>query len=128
MILILGEWAKSRTLSDQPTTCPLCGAIIRQSRNLRRHLELLHFGIGSGGKSGKSVKKDKSDKTSPSKSPSYSKASLMLRDNAPGKSDATDYSTMPSLNLSSTVGSGTSGLSVPGNDYSRFMKNKFSFA
>ncbi|XP_066602021.1 transcription activator GAGA-like isoform X2 [Prorops nasuta] len=36
--------SKGRTVSDQPTTCPLCGAILRQSRNLRRHLELLHFG------------------------------------------------------------------------------------
>nr|XP_031842076.1 uncharacterized protein LOC116431163 [Nomia melanderi] len=38
-------------MSDQPAPCPLCGAILRQSRNLRRHLELLHFGFGSNSKS-----------------------------------------------------------------------------
>ncbi|XP_055705071.1 transcription factor GAGA isoform X1 [Phlebotomus papatasi] len=34
---------KSRSQSEQPASCPICGAIIRQSRNLRRHLELRHF-------------------------------------------------------------------------------------
>lgn len=29
---------KIRGASDQPRTCPLCGCIIRQARNLRRHL------------------------------------------------------------------------------------------
>nr|XP_034196201.1 protein abrupt-like isoform X3 [Osmia lignaria] len=43
--------SKSRSMSDQPASCPLCGAILRQSRNLRRHLELLHFGLGSNNKS-----------------------------------------------------------------------------
>ncbi|PSN39033.1 hypothetical protein C0J52_13762 [Blattella germanica] len=38
--------AKKNSVSDQPATCPLCGATLRQSRNLRRHLELLHFGVG----------------------------------------------------------------------------------
>ncbi|XP_069690577.1 transcription activator GAGA-like isoform X2 [Periplaneta americana] len=37
---------KKNSVSDQPATCPLCGATLRQSRNLRRHLELLHFGVG----------------------------------------------------------------------------------
>ncbi|XP_034233645.1 transcription factor GAGA-like [Thrips palmi] len=36
--------ADKKGLSDQPAACPLCHAIIRQSRNLRRHLELKHFG------------------------------------------------------------------------------------
>ncbi|XP_070522558.1 uncharacterized protein [Cardiocondyla obscurior] len=50
---ILGDGlSKGRSLSDQPVSCPLCGAILRQSRNLRRHLELLHFGLGNGGKPG----------------------------------------------------------------------------
>ena len=50
--LILGDGlSKSRSMSDQPASCPLCGAILRQSRNLRRHLELLHFGLGSNNKS-----------------------------------------------------------------------------
>ncbi|XP_063697581.1 transcription activator GAGA [Culicoides brevitarsis] len=34
---------KSKSQSEQPATCPICSAIIRQSRNLRRHLELRHF-------------------------------------------------------------------------------------
>jgi len=34
---------KSRSQSEQPASCPICGAVIRQSRNLRRHLELRHF-------------------------------------------------------------------------------------
>ncbi|XP_031780157.1 broad-complex core protein isoforms 1/2/3/4/5 isoform X1 [Nasonia vitripennis] len=114
-----GDWnSKSRTLSDQPATCPLCGATIRQSRNLRRHLELLHFGAGSGSKSGLRIKKDKTDKSVPlsltPRSPPYSRASLTLRDNAYSKQDATDYSTMPSLNLSSSVGASSSNLNVPG--------------
>ncbi|XP_046399165.1 uncharacterized protein LOC124165723 isoform X2 [Ischnura elegans] len=39
--------AKRSGVSDQPAICPLCGATIRQSRNLRRHLELLHFGAST---------------------------------------------------------------------------------
>lgn len=38
--------SKVRGASDQPATCPLCGATLRQARNLRRHLEMLHFGAG----------------------------------------------------------------------------------
>jgi hypothetical protein len=38
--------SKIRGASDQPTTCPFCGATLRQARNLRRHLEMLHFGVG----------------------------------------------------------------------------------
>ncbi|XP_018400830.1 PREDICTED: transcription factor GAGA-like [Cyphomyrmex costatus] len=50
---VLGDGlSKARSLSDQPVSCPLCGAILRQSRNLRRHLELLHFGLGNNSKSG----------------------------------------------------------------------------
>ncbi|KYN32448.1 Transcription factor GAGA [Trachymyrmex septentrionalis] len=50
---VLGDGlSKARSLSDQPVSCPLCGAILRQSRNLRRHLELLHFGLGNSNKSG----------------------------------------------------------------------------
>ncbi|XP_063230780.1 longitudinals lacking protein, isoforms H/M/V-like isoform X2 [Bacillus rossius redtenbacheri] len=40
------QTSKKNSVSDQPATCPLCGATLRQSRNLRRHLELLHFGVG----------------------------------------------------------------------------------
>lgn len=35
--------SRSRSQSEQPATCPICYAVIRQSRNLRRHLELRHF-------------------------------------------------------------------------------------
>lgn len=45
LFLVKGS-AKKNSVSDQPATCPLCGATLRQSRNLRRHLELLHFGVG----------------------------------------------------------------------------------
>ncbi|KAI8123351.1 Transcription factor GAGA [Lucilia cuprina] len=38
-----GEKPRSRSQSEQPATCPICYAVIRQSRNLRRHLELRHF-------------------------------------------------------------------------------------
>lgn len=38
--------SKIRGASDQPAICPLCGATLRQARNLRRHLEMLHFGAG----------------------------------------------------------------------------------
>lgn len=34
---------KAKSQSEQPATCPICSAVIRQSRNLRRHLELRHF-------------------------------------------------------------------------------------
>lgn len=106
-MIITGDWSsKSRTLSDQPATCPLCGAIIRQSRNLRRHLELLHF----GGKQALRVKKDHLDR-------SVSKASIVLKSSQ--KPDVSSYpSSMPSLNYSSTVSSntGTSNISVPGNN------------
>nr|1YUI_A Chain A, GAGA-FACTOR [Drosophila melanogaster]1YUJ_A Chain A, GAGA-FACTOR [Drosophila melanogaster] len=37
------EKPRSRSQSEQPATCPICYAVIRQSRNLRRHLELRHF-------------------------------------------------------------------------------------
>ncbi|KAG8230935.1 GAGA Associated Factor [Ladona fulva] len=42
---------KKSGVSDQPAVCPLCGATLRQSRNLRRHLELLHFGVSRGASS-----------------------------------------------------------------------------
>ncbi|KAJ8669672.1 hypothetical protein QAD02_000931 [Eretmocerus hayati] len=98
--------SKSRTLSDQPTACPLCGAVIRQSRNLRRHLELLHFGAGSGGKSGSRIKKESVEKE-------LSKT-LTLKNSHTPKSDAVTDSTMSSLNLSSPINSNTSHAIPPG--------------
>ncbi|XP_037052505.1 transcription factor GAGA [Bradysia coprophila] len=50
----LSSKPKSRSQSEQPASCPICGAVIRQSRNLRRHLELRHFskpGVKSNRKS-----------------------------------------------------------------------------
>uniref|UniRef100_T1GFX0 C2H2-type domain-containing protein n=1 Tax=Megaselia scalaris TaxID=36166 RepID=T1GFX0_MEGSC len=38
-----GRQSRQRSQSEQPATCPICYAVIRQSRNLRRHLELRHF-------------------------------------------------------------------------------------
>ncbi|XP_016934303.2 transcription activator GAGA isoform X4 [Drosophila suzukii] len=61
------EKPRSRSQSEQPATCPICYAVIRQSRNLRRHLELRHFA-----KPG--VKKEKKT-TSGKKSSSGSSAS-----------------------------------------------------
>lgn len=40
--IIISE-IKNKSQSEQPATCPICQAVIRQSRNLRRHLELRHF-------------------------------------------------------------------------------------
>jgi hypothetical protein len=42
-IIIETPGPKSKSQSEQPATCPICSATIRQSRNLRRHLELRHF-------------------------------------------------------------------------------------
>lgn len=42
-VRFLSKEPKSRSQSEQPASCPICGAVIRQSRNLRRHLELRHF-------------------------------------------------------------------------------------
>lgn len=50
---------KSRSQSEQPASCPICGAVIKQSRNLRRHLELRHFSKPAAG-----IKRErKSEKT-----------------------------------------------------------------
>lgn len=49
---------KSKSQSEQPATCPICSAVIRQSRNLRRHLELRHF-KKQGPKKSKKGKKTK---------------------------------------------------------------------
>ncbi|XP_014222906.1 transcription factor Ken 2-like isoform X2 [Trichogramma pretiosum] len=109
-----GDWnSKSRTLSDQPATCPLCGAVIRQSRNLRRHLELLHFGVGSGKSRSKKDKNKDKDKDYIPKSSSYSRATLTLRDNP--KSDYADYPGVSSLSLSSSIHPNPSN--VPGTSF-----------
>lgn len=35
-----------KLVSDLPVECSVCGVILRQSRNLRRHMELIHFKVG----------------------------------------------------------------------------------
>ncbi|XP_059217238.1 transcription factor GAGA isoform X2 [Stomoxys calcitrans] len=77
-----GEKPRSRSQSEQPATCPICYAVIRQSRNLRRHLELRHFA-----KPG--VKKDK-------KTPGKKTAMAV----PPGSSNASGTSTVTTTSVS----------------------------
>ncbi|XP_073842678.1 trithorax-like isoform X2 [Musca autumnalis] len=80
-----GEKPRSRSQSEQPATCPICYAVIRQSRNLRRHLELRHFA-----KPG--VKKEK-------KTPGKKTAMAV----PPGSSNASGTSTVTTTSAVSTV-------------------------
>lgn len=41
---------KSKSISEQPAACPICNSVLRQSRNLKRHLELKHFSRVNGKK------------------------------------------------------------------------------
>lgn len=85
--LVVGDGnSKARSMSDQPATCPLCGAILRQSRNLRRHLELLHFGNGKPSKSSVRVRHLKTERH---------RASQVLLDNRE-RAAATDLSALTS--------------------------------
>lgn len=40
------EGGAKKLVSDLPVECSVCGVILRQSRNLRRHMELIHFKVG----------------------------------------------------------------------------------
>ncbi|XP_076633982.1 uncharacterized protein LOC143348061 isoform X2 [Colletes latitarsis] len=100
-------------MSDQPASCPLCGAILRQSRNLRRHLELLHFGLGSNNKSGIHMRHRRTDRsndlirsTLASICPPHT-----TRTDYP-RTENTDFST--SLSIASTVSSSASSVSLAG--------------
>ncbi|XP_046411694.1 broad-complex core protein isoforms 1/2/3/4/5-like isoform X1 [Neodiprion fabricii] len=83
--------SKARSMSDQPATCPLCGAILRQSRNLRRHLELLHFGNGKPSKGSVRVKHRKNERTD-----DLHRASQILLNNREPHATAADLSSMTS--------------------------------
>lgn len=115
--LILGDGlSKSRSMSDQPASCPLCGAILRQSRNLRRHLELLHFGLGSNNKSGVHMRHRRIDRnndlvrsTLASICPPH-----MTRTDYSRAVESTDLSTLTSLSIASTVNSNASNVSFAG--------------
>lgn len=108
--------SKSRSMSDQPASCPLCGAILRQSRNLRRHLELLHFGLGSNNKSGVHMRHRRIDRnndlvrsTLASICPPH-----MTRTDYSRAVESTDLSTLTSLSIASTVNSNASNVSFAG--------------
>lgn len=103
-------------MSDQPASCPLCGAILRQSRNLRRHLELLHFGLGSNNKSGVHMRHRRIDRnndlvrsTLASICPPH-----MTRTDYSRAVESTDLSTLTSLSIASTVNSNASNVSFAG--------------
>ncbi|XP_077268582.1 uncharacterized protein LOC143900760 isoform X1 [Temnothorax americanus] len=119
--------SKARSLSDQPVSCPLCGAILRQSRNLRRHLELLHFGLGNSGKSGiharhRRVAAAAAAVAAADRANDFGLSSLacvrptVRLDShlAARSSEASDFSMMTPLSIASSVSSASS-VSLPGN-------------
>ncbi|XP_012256256.2 protein tramtrack, alpha isoform isoform X2 [Athalia rosae] len=83
--------SKARSMSDQPATCPLCGAILRQSRNLRRHLELLHFGNGKSSKNNVRVRHRKTERND-----DFHRASQILLNNRELHTGAADLSSLTS--------------------------------
>ncbi|XP_043492428.1 uncharacterized protein LOC122517874 isoform X3 [Polistes fuscatus] len=102
--------SKTRNMSDQPISCPLCGAMLRQSRNLRRHLELLHFGLGNGSKAGLHVRHRRNDRGG-----NYFRPSLpcirtphapRTDSHHPRANEHSDFPTMTPLSVPSTVSSG----------------------
>ncbi|KAK0079924.1 hypothetical protein PV325_000634 [Microctonus aethiopoides] len=108
---------KTRSVSDQPTTCPLCGAILRQSRNLRRHLELLHFAPGNNGKPSVRVRRRKHDFHPPTMVPRPASHSLRIDHHHPHHmrtSENSDYSSMTPLSLTSAISSVSSN--IPGSN------------
>ena len=115
--LILGDGlSKARSMSDQPASCPLCGAILRQSRNLRRHLELLHFGFGSSNKSGVHMRHRRTDRNN-----DFVRSTLasicpphITRTDYSRVVENTDLSTLTSLSIASTVNSNASNVSLAG--------------
>lgn len=118
--------SKTRSLSDQPASCPLCGAILRQSRNLRRHLELLHFGLGNSGKSGIHARHRRS---AADRANDFGLSSLAcVRPTAridshlaARSSEASDFSMMTPLSIASSVSSASS-VSLPGESHFKSLK------
>ncbi|XP_011641428.1 protein abrupt isoform X1 [Pogonomyrmex barbatus] len=119
--------SKARSLSDQPVSCPLCGAILRQSRNLRRHLELLHFGLGNSSKSGIHVRHrrvaaaaaaaaaaDRANDFGLSSLACVRPTARLDSHLATRSSEASDFPMMTPLSITSSVSSASS-VSLPGN-------------
>lgn len=115
--------SKARSLSDQPVSCPLCGAILRQSRNLRRHLELLHFGLGNSSKSGiharhrrvaAAVAADRVNDFGLSSLACVRPTARLDSHLAARSSEASDFPMMTPLSITSSVSSASS-VSLPGN-------------
>lgn len=105
-----------RSLSDQPASCPLCGAILRQSRNLRRHLELLHFGLGNGSKPGvhpRHRRPDRANDFSLSSALACARPTARIDSHLARSSEASDFPMMTPLSITSSVSSASS-VSLPG--------------
>ncbi|XP_015596776.1 protein bric-a-brac 1 isoform X2 [Cephus cinctus] len=112
--------SKARSVSDQPATCPLCGALLRQSRNLRRHLELLHFGTGKPIKQGVRISGRRSSRSSDllrSSSLCSNRVTPTNRIDHPHlrPSDSSDMQTVTPLSIASVVSSSASNMTIPGN-------------
>lgn len=130
---VLGDGlSKARSLSDQPASCPLCGAILRQSRNLRRHLELLHFGLGNS--SGKPSVHAKHRRAPTDRANDFGLSSLAcVRPTARidshlavRSSEASDFPMMTPLSIASSVSSASS-VSLPGEPLTQFNVECFRF-
>jgi len=139
MEFILGDGlSKARSLSDQPASCPLCGAILRQSRNLRRHLELLHFGLGNSGKSSSIHARHRrvtTDRANDFGLPSLACVRPTARIDshlAARSSEVSDFPMMTPLSIASSVSSASS-VSLPGEPLINYSSrnarcwNTFSF-
>lgn len=107
---ILGDGSKARSMSDQPASCPLCGAILRQSRNLRRHLELLHFGLGNGSKSGMHARHRRPDRPNDFtlSSLACARPTARIDSHLARSSEASDFPMMTPLSITSSVSSASS--------------------
>ncbi|XP_063982661.1 protein bric-a-brac 1-like isoform X3 [Diachasmimorpha longicaudata] len=91
---------RGKNVSDQPTTCPLCGAILRQSRNLRRHLELLHFPPGNSTNTGMRVRRRKTDFQSPTMVPRPTLHNFRMEH---AQARSTDNPDLPASSLTSSL-------------------------
>ncbi|EFN76034.1 Transcription factor GAGA [Harpegnathos saltator] len=116
---VLGDGlSKMRSLSDQPASCPLCGAILRQSRNLRRHLELLHFGLGNSGKTTsmhpRHRRPDRVNDFALSSALACTRPTPRIDSHLARSSEASDFPMMTPLSITSSVSSASS-VSLPGN-------------
>lgn len=115
---VLGDGlSKARSLSDQPASCPLCGAILRQSRNLRRHLELLHFGLGNGSKTGVHPRHRRPDRPNDfalSSALACARPTARIDSHLARASEASDFPMMTPLSSIASSVSSASSVSLPG--------------